>query len=260
MDEDNTSPSTDDVTSDDAQPESDQILSTLSDTDDESPVINSDDEDSVDETAVNEDTDDESTPEDVPTEEEESEESDLQPDESEEADPKEEARRRYEERQRAIAERKERIDQQTQEYVAEAGNDEYEQRLRNMEVQRYKELVDNNETKLINEFERAKSNPELQIFNPDNKEMFNPKAYDKALRDYNAGYVGYDTNGNMVEIKGSLYEHLTETAELLQGAVKSGAVQQVRATRKMKSSADTKPAAPQKETARDPILEVLQSD
>ena len=180
---------------------------------------------------------------------------DLQP----EVDPKEEARRRYEERQAAIAERRDRIQNQGQEYI-KAGEDEYDQRLRAMEVDRFNELVENNETKLINEFERAKANPDLQIFNPDNPEAFNAKAYAKALKDYNAGYVQYDNQGNIVQVKGSLFEHLTETAELLRGAVQSGAVQQVRATRKMQSTADPKPAAPRKETQKDPILEALTSD
>jgi hypothetical protein len=249
MDEDNTSPA-----SDDAQPEPDPIAAVLSDTDGTEESV-------AEETPEpEEDQEPETPPEVEQPKEEESEEPDLQPEEPEEIDPKEEARRRYEERQQAQAERRERVQQQNQAYIDEAGDDEYEIRLRNMEVQRFTELVENNENKVISDFERAKANPELQIFNPENKELFNQRAYDKAMRDYNAGYISYDSNGNMIEIKGSLYEHLTETADLLQGAVKSGAVQQVRATRQMKSSADTKPAAPLKETAKDPILEVLQSD
>ena len=138
--------------------------------------------------------------------------------------------------------------------------DEYDQRLRNMEVKQYNTLIENTENILISEFERAKANPDLQIFNPDNKDTFNQRAYDKAMRDYNAGYIDYDSNGNMVGVKGSLIEHLTETAELLNGAVKSGAVQQVRATRQMRASADVKPAATPKEPTKDTIMEILQSD
>lgn len=185
----------------------------------------------------------------------EGEEEDLQSD----LDPKEEARRRYEERQRYKAEREARINEVAKEYI-EGGEDEYDQRLRNMEVEKYKETIERTEEKLVNEFERVKANPELQIFNPENKEQFNQRAYDKAIRDYNAGYVDYDQNGNMVGVKGSLFEHLTETAELLSESVKSGAVQQVRASRQMKSQSDIKPAAQPKETAKDPILDILASD
>ena len=176
-----------------------------------------------------------------------------------EVDPKEEARRRYEARQAVIREREQRVQQQTQEYVSQ-GDDEYDQRLRQMEADNYSRTIEHTENTLISEFERAKANPDLQIFNPENKEQFNEKAYDKAMRDYNAGYVAYDSNGNMVGVKGSLYEHLTETADLLQGAIKSGAVQQVRASKKMQTHADSKPSAAPKETVKDPILEILLAD
>lgn len=248
MDEDNTS--TDAVDTTVETPESDPILSTLSDTEDEpadqKPV------DPVEETEDEKESEPETQPEGEQTEDE-TEEVEA------EVDPKEEARRRYEERQRVIQERRQRVQEQTQDYVRE-GEDEYDQRLRNMEVQQYSALIENTENTLINEFERVKANPDLQIFNPENKETFNEKAYDKAMRDYSAGYVTYDTNGNMVGVKGSLFTHLTETADLLQGAIKSGAVQQVRATKKMQNNADTKPAAPPKEAAKDPILEILKSD
>ena len=250
MDEDNTS-TNDAVDTAVETPESDPILSTLSDTEDESPVIDKT-VDSVEETPEETEFEPETPPE-VEQPEEEAE--DLQPT----VDPKEEARRRYEERQAAIREREQRVQQVTQEHINGA-DDEYDQRLRQMEASEYARTVEHTESTLINEFERAKTNPALQIFNPDNKEQFNERAYDKAMRDYNAGYVSYDQNGNMVGVKGSLYEHLTETADLLQGAVKSGAVQQVRATKKMQTTADTKPAATPKESAKDDILDILKSD
>lgn len=204
----------------------------------------------------------ETTPEVEPTTEETE---DLQP----EVDAKEEARRRYEERQQANAERRQAIEAKAQEqaeaYVKQS-EDDYDKRLRETEAkdavreaQQYVNNIEHNESQLVNEFERVKANPDLQLFNPDS-DQYNQKAYDKALRDYNAGYINYDEGGNIVGIKGSLYEHLTETAELLQGAIKSGAVQQVRATQKMRSTADTKPAATPKETQKDAVLDILSSD
>lgn len=179
--------------------------------------------------------------------------------ESDESDPKEEARRRYEERQRLNAERREQLRQQTQEYV-EAGEDDLDQRVRTMEVQRYAEAIENNENRLITEFDRVKSNPDLQLFNPENKDQFNERLYNKVLMDYNAGYLEYDDNNNLVGVKGSLFEHFKETAELFQGAERSGQVKQVRATQKMRSVSDSKPAAQQSEKTVDPILEALKSD
>lgn len=236
------------------QPAEDPILATLSDTEDqptEAPEKSEAPEEKVEETPDEKESEAETPPEGEQTEE------DTEEVETE-VDPKEEARRRYEERQQVIQEREQRVQDQTKDYVDEA-DDDYDQRLRAMEVQQYSALITNNENTLITEFERAKANPDLQIFNPES-EQFSEKIYNKAMRDYNAGYVGYDQNGNMTEIKGSLFEHLTETAGLFKGAEKSGAVQQVRAAKKMQTNADTKPAAPPKETAKDTILDILKSD
>lgn len=175
-----------------------------------------------------------------------------------ELDPKEEARRRYEERQAFKEQQRSQIQSQNKDYIDEAEND-YDQRLRAIEVQRYQEIVENTQEKIVNDFERAKADPSLQIFNPESPE-FNQKAYDKAIRDYNAGYINYDSRGNMIGVKNSLYNHLTETAELIRGAVKEGAIQQVRAGRQMKATADIKPAASPKERTKDPILDILKSD
>jgi len=231
-------------------PAEDQILSTLSDTEDQNssePVVEETPEVEAPEAEV------EQTTEELPAESEE-----LQA----EDDPKEIARKQYEVRQQLRAEREARVRQVTDPYVAEAteAGDEVEARLRNMEADRYIEKVERVTESFVNEFERAKADPDLQIFNPENAETFNQRAYDKALRDFNAGYIEYDGNGNMIGLKGSLIEHLKETAELLNSAQKSGAVQQVRATRTMRASADTKPAATPKAPEKDQILEILQSD
>ena len=221
-------------------PESDPILSALSDTEDTEVVETQDDKVSETETTseVEQPTEDES--------------------EDQAIDPKEEARRRYEERQAYREEQRAKINQETAAYTSEA-QDDYDQRLRAMEVRDYTALIENTQDKLVSEFERAKSNPDLQIFNPDSKE-FNQRIYDKAMRDYNSGYITYDANGNMVGTTASLYSHLTETAELYKDATKSGQIQQVRATKQMQSRADVKPAANPKETQKDPILDILKSD
>lgn len=229
-------------------PAEDQILSALSDTEDASTPV----EDVV-ETSEEEVSETEAEPEaELTTEDTE----ELQP----EVDPKEEARLRYEERQRARAERAQRVEAVSEAHISEA-TDEYDERVRAIEARDYARTVEQTENTLVNEFERAKTDPNLQIFNPDNRDEFNQRAFDKAMRDYNAGYIQYDSNGLMVGTKGSLIEHLTETAELLQGAVKTGAVQQVRATNRMRSNADVKPAATPKEAPKkDAILDILMSD
>lgn len=226
------------------QPESDPILNTLDTDDDTAPS-------DVDGTQVNEAEDTEAPVEGEITENQEQE---AQP----EFDPKEEARRHYEDRQRLRDQRVSQVQQLGEEY-AKNGEDEYDQRLRQMEVDRYNERITTNEDRLINEFERVKANPDLQIFNPESEE-FNQRAYLKAVKDFEAGYVQRDELGNMYGVRGSLFEHLTETAELLRGAQKSGAVQQVRAAKQMRNNADIKPAASPRETQKDSIMEALLSD
>jgi len=244
MDEDNTSTEVAEVTE---TPESDPVLDILSDTEDNGDTANSE----VVETPVKQEPEPETEPEVEPTEGE------VEEVETP-TDPKDEARRRYEERQSAIREREERVARVANEHIR-GSEDDNDERMRKLEANDYSRLVEHNENTLINEFETAKSKPALQIFNPDSDE-FNQRAYDKAIRDYNAGYVQYDQNENIVGIKGSLIEHLTETADLLQGAVKSGAVQQVKAARKMQTNADSKPAATPKEPQKDTILDILMSD
>lgn len=204
-----------------------------------------------------EQSDEPSEPSEEAPEEEAEAEGEAEPEDNQ-VDPKEEARRRYEERQRLNAERRAQIEAQTQDYVQQ-GEDEYDQRIRNMEVQQYVANIERNEEKLVTEFERVKANPDLQIFNPDS-DKFNAKAYNTVLEDFNAGYVKYDSNGSVIEVKGSLYNHLNKMAGLLKESATTGAVQQVKAARTMRASADAKPASPQKESAKDPILDALSSD
>lgn len=183
-------------------------------------------------------------------------EGDLDPEEAR----KEAARAAFEERQRVREERRKRVEEQTKPYVSEA-EDETEQRLRAIEVQEYQRIIEHNENVLIGDFERAKSNPDLQIFNPENRESFNQEAWDYALSTYNDAYIQRDENGNMIGVKKSLFDHLTQTAGLLQGAIKKGQIQQVRDSRQMRNNADTKPAAsPVEKGKSDPIMDVLSSD
>lgn len=247
--EDNTS--TEQIVDNTSEPADDPILSTLSDTEDGDVETTPVEDNKVEETQEEESTEAEATQEaEQPKENTEEVEAEV--------DPKEEARRQYEARQAYKEERNKRIEEQTRSYKDEAA-DEYDKRLRDMEVQRYTELIENTESKLVNEFERVKSNPDLQIFNPESKN-FDQKAYDRELRIFNKGSVNYDTNGNMVGLKDSLFEHLTEAAQLYQNAERSGAFKQVKNARTMKSNADPKPAAQPKEPQKDTVLDILMAD
>jgi hypothetical protein len=128
-----------------------------------------------------------------------------------------------------------------------------------MEVSEYNRRIENTENLMIDDFESVKKDPDLQIFNPDSEE-FNPNVYNKAIKDFAAGYIQRDEFGNAVGLKESLKQHLIETAELYKGAIKSGAIKQVRDQRKMKVRSDSKPAETPKESKKDPIMAELLSD
>ena len=99
----------------------------------------------------------------------------------------------------------------------------------------------------------------MQIFNQDSSD-YNPRLYEYAIKTFNDAYIERDQAENPVGLKKSLFEHLKETAELYKDAVNAGQIKQVRDTRKMKSSADSKPAAQPKEVQKDALMEVLMSD
>lgn len=249
MDENNSPAPVEDTSADTPAPDS--VMDVFDDTDDSPTVTPKEDTPAADETTEQPETESDQEAEAEPEAENQPEgDEELQP----ESDPKEEARRRYEERQAFRQQQQSEIRQRSQSYINE-GEDEYEQRMRAIEANEYARTVEQTQDKIIGEFERVKANPDLQIFNPES-DQFNERAYAKAIKDYNSGYVEYDNNGYMVGIKGSLFEHLTETADLLKDSVKSGQVQQVRATRNMRNKADTKPAATPKEQPKDIIAEV----
>ena len=229
----------------------DPILSALDDTaTDNSQTIDETETENNTEPAEVEETESETT------EPETEAEANAEAEESVELDPKDEARRRYDERQAFKKEQEKNIQIQNQDYIDEAENDLALQ-VRNLEVKEYQRVVENTQEKIMNDYERVIADPSLQIFNPKSTE-FNEKAYDYALRNYN-DKIEYH-NGNTVGFKETLFNHFKETAELLQGAVKSGAIQQVRAGRQMKATADIRPAASPKETTKDPILDILKSE
>lgn len=232
----------------------------------QNPTEEVEDQESTEETTETEGTDADQEGEGEQTEETETADEDTeatdteaeQPTEDQDVDPKEEARKRYEERQRVKEQRRAQIETQGREYV-EQGEDEYEQRLRAMEVERYAQRVEANESKLLTDFERAKADPKLSIFNPDSPE-FNERAYSKAITDFERGYMEFDNNGNPVDVRGSLYQHLADTADIILGAQRQGAVQQAKATQNNRSKGEGKPAAQPKEAKKDPIMEALLSD
>jgi len=238
------------------EPESDKVLDELSDTEGDSEEDSKDPKDVPKEKA--DETDDKTTPDDETTPDGEAD-TDKKDDKEEKIEPqvdaKEEARKGYDARQ---AERKAKTDEETSNYVAESADDS-EKRIRNMEVIQFNNMIQHNENTVVGEYDRVKADPNLQMFNPESEE-FNEKLTGKFVKLYEDANIKADANGNLIEVKGSLYEHLKETAGLFKGAIKDGKMQQVRDSNKNKSNSDPKPAAPPPEKKVDPIMEALSSD
>lgn len=153
----------------------------------------------------------------------------------------EEREKKRQEKEQLDAERQQQLDQQLQEYVAE-GENELAQKVRAMEVERYRERVANTQESIVNDFERAKLDKDLQMFNPESQE-FNPKVYDRAVRDYEAGYTQVDQYGNIVATKMPFLRYLKETADLLSDVSQTGARKGQQAAQKMRAVAETPSAA-----------------
>lgn len=123
-------------------------MSILNDTED-APTENVE---TVEETLEEQEVDEAESPTEGEVSEEESEE--LQAND----DPKEEARRWYEERQKAKADQAAKAQQASEDYINQV-DDETEQRIRTIEAREYVRTVENNLSTLVNEFERVKANP-----------------------------------------------------------------------------------------------------
>lgn len=194
------------------------------------------------------------------SEEPEEESQEETPEESEE-----EAQRRHnaEMAQRRIAEREAqrlaKLQDDQMAYIKEAETDA-DRLVREIEVQRYADKVKANENTILTEFERVKADPALQIFNPESKE-FRPDLYQELTEVFDKAYTGYDQYGNILEVKGSLYQTAQKWGKLWSKEAKVNQAKGQKVARRQSTKSEvTGASAPKPPKQTDPLMDILLSD
>lgn len=218
------------------------------------------------EESTNEETSEESQEtEDVgETEESEVEEAGSEQEDTIEESP-EEAQKRHnaEMAQRRIAEREAQRLAKLQEdqmgYIKEAETDA-DRLVREIEVQRYTDRVKANENTILTEFERVKADPALQIFNPESKQ-FRPDLYQELTDVFDKAYTSYDQYGNILEVKGSLYQTAQKWGKLWNKEAKVNQAKGQKVAQKQATKSEvTGASAPKPPKNTDPLMDLLMSD
>jgi hypothetical protein len=218
------------------------------------------------EEATNEETSEESqeTEDDGQAEESEDDESESNSEESQEESP-EEAQKRHnaEMAQQRIAQREAerlaKLQDDQQSYIADADTDA-DRLVREIEVERYANKVKANEGTILTEFERVKADPSLQIFNPESKE-FRPDLYGELTDVFDKAYTSYDQYGNIIEVKGSLYQTAKKWGQLWSKEAIVNQAKGQKVARQTSSKAEvTGASAAKPPKTNDPLMDLLMSD
>jgi len=218
------------------------------------------------EESTNEETSEESqeTEDDGQTEESTEDESESNSEESQEESP-EEAQKRHnaEMAQQRIAQREAerlaKLQDDQQKYITEADSDA-DRLVREIEVERYANKVKANEGTILTEFERVKADPSLQIFNPESKE-FRPDLYGELTDVFDKAYTSYDQYGNIIEVKGSLYQTAKKWGQLWSKEAIVNQAKGQKVARQTSSKAEvTGASAAKPPKTNDPLMDLLLSD
>jgi hypothetical protein len=216
---------------------------------------------------TSEDTDKESddSSEEAKTEEDEesTDDSEEQSDEDkteETPDQKEQARQRYLERQSRRNEADpyvESIKKEADERLS-AIEDETQRKLAQLEVKDRLREIQDARTSLITDHEFAQR--DFDVFNP-KSDSYDEKVYDHFLQDYERAYLVKDPeSGEVLGTKGpSLYQYLSDKAELIASLKQTGARENQKSKAKMKSQAETPSVAAPKAPKTDAFAEAFDS-
>lgn len=177
---------------------------------------------------------------------------------------REQAEARKQQRLQAVQE----LAAKQQEYLQEA-DDDSELRFRQIEakdeqrdLERYYEVVENNVSKIENDWESIQSDESLAMFHPEN-ESFNSRQFERMKASYEAMHVQVNPKRptDILGVNESFYKFAKEWAKDWQLDAK---VQQAKGTKQaIKNFATAEPSgnsvAPQKKKS-DPLLELWESD
>lgn len=131
-----------------------------------------------------------------------------------------------------------------------------EVRNQNNEIEAYNNRIDRTTNSLISEWQQAANT--IDVFkNPDpSTKLF----LNDAIDEFQARYVTIDQNGNPINVKGSLYEHLNKKADILRAQRQSGVRQGNEDRAKTKGMAMTPPAKSPPTPKKDPDLEAFDEE
>lgn len=178
-------------------------------------------------------------------------------------DQKEQARQRYLERQARRQEADPYVDsikKEAEERLAGI-EDDTQRKLANLEVKDRLREIQDARTNLLTDHEFARRDHE--VFNPTSKE-FNESAYNTFLGDYESAWVVTDPETKQVigtrDGAPSLYQYLSDKAELIASLKQVGARENQTSKAKMKSQAVTPSVAAPKEAPKDKFAEAFDSE
>lgn len=159
------------------------------------------------------------------------------------------AKRRIAEKQ-LREERKQRELADIQRYLQEAEYDQEELARRETQVEQYhllKERAELNSQKLEVAFDRAVA--DIDLFKSPNPEV--QAALDSAINDFAALYTTVDEQGNVLEVRGDIYQFLNNKADTIRKLTGVGARQEAQAKQNTKARTEPVPTRMPKEPKKD---------
>lgn len=165
------------------------------------------------------------------------------------------AKRRIAEKQ-LKEEREAREKADIQRFLSEAEDDREELARREVEVEKFllqKEKTSLNEERLRVSLDRAAA--DIDLFRTGSDEVKEELA--KSLDDFERMYVTRDDKGNVLEVRGDVYQFLTDKAESIHRLTGIGARQESQNKKKTRARTDTLPSKKPKESKEDPMLKAF---
>lgn len=176
-------------------------------------------------------------------------------DQSSEDDRKEQARKAFEARQQARAERQKAQEELARQHL-EAAQDEQDLALRQLQIDAYNNKVNSNTDRLTNQYEKALNS--IDVFQNPTPEV--AEYLGEAIDEFEARFVQMDELGNPVEVKGDLYAFLQSKAGLVERLTQLGARKAKQSSAKEKAAVTPPPSAPTKEPKEDPAVKAFDEE
>ncbi|MDB5177447.1 MAG: hypothetical protein JWN75_1115 [Candidatus Saccharibacteria bacterium] len=176
-------------------------------------------------------------------------------DDEDSADRKEAARQAYLAREARRREQEAKVTEELNEYVEGEDDDPIQQKLRELEVEQYRNRVENNTNKLSNSYEKATA--DIELFRNPSPEI--AEALGEAIDEFQARHVSVDRYGNPVEVTGDLYQFLQTKAGLIQRLTQVGARSELVAKAKTAANVTPQPAKAAPKPKEDPLMEGFDS-